>query len=371
MYLPCWASAFICSVVQTRGMRKLALATLTSLLVSGAVPYATGANTAKAGSACTKVDSIIKVTNQTLKCIKSGNKLKWIISKVPTPISKPTTNDPWAKYGADASRFKAVEAYGLTLVANRNKNVAEMKIVLQSPNDPLVKQMTEHALFAYAVYESIASLGFTPKWVIGEQADWIKNQLAECPNMAAWLSLNQGGASCRMAIVWRGDSNNSIMKNTMLIQGGHEIWHLYQQELWGQNWEKVPDWVREGSANVGMSIISTHFDGRKSFSDYGAAAAAEMSSRNGFNCKESLARWEANESAKGFGFNNGCEYGLGSIMNEYLIMKGYTLKDNLKLIELIGKGLEFPAAFEQVYKMSTNTYFTELRAYLKTLNLGW
>lgn len=344
------------------------LSIIISLLISLTNLSSASAAT-KVGAVCSKINATTKVGNQMLICAKSGGKLKWILSKISS--SKPSVKDPWAKYGADGARFKALDAYGAALVANRNKNSVGLNIILQSPDDPLVKQMTENAKYAISVYESIASLGFTPKWIVGEQNDWIKNQLTNCPNMASWLNPNQGGSSCRISIVWRGESNNLIMKNTMLIQGGHEIWHLYQQELWGQNWEKVPDWIREGSANVGMSIISTNFDSRKSFPDYGAAAAAEMSAKNSFKCKDSLARWEANESAKGFGFNNGCEYGLGSIMNEYLIMKGFTLQDNLELIKLIGNGMEFPAAFEQVYKMSTIKYFSDLRAYLKTLDLGW
>lgn len=349
--------------------KRIALVALsTVLVVSNTSAHAA---TPKLGSACTQLSKTAKVKNQTLICSKSGNKLKWAIAKSKPTVSKPAVEDQWTKYGVHAARFKALDAYGAKLIANRKKNVAELNIVLQTPNDPLVIQMTDNAKYAFSVYESIASLGYTPKWVIGEEADWIKNQLADCPNMAEWLRPNQGGASCRMAIVWRKTNNNSIMTYTMLIQGGHEIWHLYQHELWGQNWEKVPDWVREGSANVGMSVISTNFDGRKTFADYGAAAAAELSSRDSSSCKDALARWEANESAKGFGFNNGCEYGLGSIMNEYLIMKGFTLNDNLELIRLIGAGQEFPAAFEKVYKMSTSKYFSDLRAYLKTLDLGW
>jgi hypothetical protein len=57
--------------------------------------------------------------------------------------------------------------------------------------------------------------------------------------------------------------------------------------------------------------------------------------------------------------------------NEFLIIKGFTLKHTLDLIGLIGSGSDFPTAFEKTYSMSTTQYFSELRTYLKTLNHGW
>lgn len=347
------------------------LALSTFLIASLMYPSGGFAAQIKNGSSCTKLHQISKVQGVSFQCVKAGNKLKWKIVNPKISTSPSGVSDPFSKYGNEAARFRALELYGATLVAARKNNPGEIRTDLQTPNDPLVKRMTENALFAWSVYEGMATLGFTPRWIVGEQGDWIKDQLKDCPNMASWLNPNQGGASCRMVAVWRGNTNNSIMYNTMLIQGGHEIFHLYQQELWGQRWADVPDWVREGGANVGMSIISTHFDGKKTFPDYGAAAAAEKSSRDRGNCAAALDKWESNQKSEGFGFNNGCEYGLGSIMNEFLVMKGFTLKDHLSLIKTIGLGTDFPLAFEQVYKMSTAQYFTELRAYLKTLNYGW
>jgi hypothetical protein len=84
-----------------------------------------------------------------------------------------------------------------------------------------------------------------------------------------------------------------------------------------------------------------------------------------------LDKWEKNLAAEGFGANNGCEYGLGLLMNEYLVMKGHTLNDVLEVIRLIGTGSDFPTAFQQIYKMSSADFFTQLRIYLKTLNYGW
>jgi hypothetical protein len=157
----------------------------------------------------------------------------------------------------------------------------------------------------------------------------------------------------------------------MLVQGGHEIFHLYQQELWGQYWAVTPDWIREGAASLGMGIILTHFEDRKSFPEYGAAHKVERSPKDRNTCEAALDKWEKNESAQGFGFNNGCEYGLGLVMNEFLIMKGHTLKDTLDVVKLTGTGIDFPTAFQQVYKISMAEYFKQLRAHLKTLDYGW
>ena len=187
------------------------------------------------------------------------------------------------------------------------------------------------------------------------------------------LAIVQGGGGCQLAVVWRAPEvrNDLIMQNTMLVQGGHEIFHLYQNQKWGQYWDRVPDWVREGSANLGMSIILANFDGGKSFANYSTARNVEMNPKDKATCEASLQKWESNNTAEGFGNNKGCEYGLGLLMNEYLITKGFTLKDTLDMIGLIGSGTDFPTAFEKTYGMSTATYFRELRAYLKTLNYGW
>ena len=235
--------------------------------------------------------------------------------------------------------------------------------------------MTENAQYAFSVYESIAPLGYTPQWIIGEKESWVKDKLTanNCTNIAKFISPNQGSAGCELAVVWRAPDvrNDLIMQNTMLVQGGHELFHLYQTQRWGQYWDRVPDWVREGSANVGMNIILANFDGGKSFANYSTARKIEMSPRDKATCEASLQKWESNNTAEGFGNNKGCEYGLGLLMNEFLITKGFTLNDTLEMIGLIGLGTDFPTAFEKTYGMSTAKYFSELRVYLKTQNYGW
>ena len=120
-----------------------------------------------------------------------------------------------------------------------------------------------------------------------------------------------------------------------------------------------------------MGIVLTHFEDRKSFANYGAAQTVERSPKDKSQCEAALNKWEKNLDAEGFGNYNGCEYGLGLLMNEYLVMKGYTLADALELVKVIGKGSDFSTAFQQVYKLSTTDFFTQLRAYLKTLDYGW
>lgn len=234
--------------------------------------------------------------------------------------------------------------------------------------------MTQNAQFAYSVYEQFMPLGFAPKWIVGESEIWLKSQVKDtCPNLAANIRPNSGAATCRLTLVWRAGDVNDVVnnRNLMVVQGGHEIFHLYQGELWGQYWAVTPDWLREGTASLGMGIILTHFEDRKFFPEYGAAQKVERSPKDRNSCEAALDKWEKNLTAQGFGFNNGCEYGLGLLMNEFLIMKGHTLKDTLDVVKLIGTGIDFPTAFQQVYKISTAEYFKQLRAYLKTLDYGW
>lgn len=326
----------------------------------------------KAGDKCPKLKASAVVSGKKYTCIKSGKKLTW---NKGVAVSNPKTSqsDAFAIYGKDASRFKAVDEYGAKLVSTRIKNAPSINSILQSPTDPAVIRMSANAQYAFSVYEQLMSLGYTPKWIVGEDGDWVKGQLKDVDPCMSWLSPNQGGASCRLTAVWRAISvrNDDLMRNTMLVQGGHEFFHLYQQELQRENFAKVPDWLREGSASVGMGIVLTHFEDRKSFANYGAAQKVERSAKDKSQCEAALMKWEKSLDAEGFGNNNGCEYGLGLLMNEYLIMKGHTLNDVLEVIRVIGNGSDFQTAFQQVYKISTTEFFAQLRAYLKTLNYGW
>ena len=360
-------------------MKKWSTFSLTVFLI---LTLATPLNAAapKAGTKCTKDGSTSTAGGKKFTCVKSGTKLVWNkgvavkkASPTPTPTPTPIGSDPFAIYGKEAERFRAVDEYGAKLVASRKKDVASLLSILETPNDAAVIRMTQNAQFAYSVYEQFMSLGFTPKWIVGESENWLKSQLKDCPNMVANLRPNSGGATCRLTIVWRAVNvrDDDIMRETMLVQGGHEIFHLYQQELWGQYWAATPDWLREGTASLGMGIILTHFEDRKFFPEYGAAHKVSRSPKDRNSCEAALDNWEKNESAQGFGFNNGCEYGLGLLMNEFLIMKGHTLKDTLDVVKLTGTGIDFPTAFQQVYKISMAEYFKQLRAYLKTLDYGW
>ena len=351
--------------------RLLTLLAVTLVLVS---LETTATAAVKPGTTCKKVGQTSTTAGIKYTCVKSGKKLVWnkgVAAKKPAPT--PISSDQFAVYGKDAERFRAVDEYGAKIVASRKKDAASIISILETPNDETVIRMTQNAQFAYSVYEQFMPLGFTPKWIVGESENWLRSQLKDCPNMAANLRPNSGGATCQLTLVWRAINvrDDDIMRETMLVQGGHEIFHLYQQELWGQYWAVTPDWLREGTASLGMGIILTHFEDRKFFPEYGAAHKVSRSPKDRNSCEAALDNWEKNESAQGFGFNNGCEYGLGLLMNEFLIMKGHTLKDTLDVVKLTGTGIDFPTAFQQVYKISMAEYFKQLRAYLKTLDYGW
>ena len=366
------------------------LAAITFALIISFLPQtAMSAQKIAAGAPCKSLNAKATVKNKTYTCIKKGTKLVWnngVITKSAAPAPSPSTSassspsapekpmDPFAIYGAEAARFKAVDEYGAKLVASRKKDVPNINSILETPNDPAVIRMTQNAQYAYSVYEQFMPLGFPPKWIVGQSGEWIKSQVKDsCPHLAANIRPNSGAATCRMTSVWRAidiqDDGNT--RNLMLVQGGHEIFHLYQQELWKEYWAVTPDWLREGSASVAMGIVLTHFEDRKSFPEYGAAQLVERNPKDKSSCEAALTKWEKSVTADGFGFNNGCEYGLGLLMNEFLIMKGFTLKDTLDVVKAIGTGVDFPTAFQQVYKISTAEYFQQLRAYLKTLNYGW
>jgi hypothetical protein len=367
--------------------RSLAIVLVALLTLSTNTSISSAA--VKAGATCKKLGQVSKAAGKEYTCIKKGKKLVWskgvtiktaapantpAPSATPSPSAPAKANDPFAIYGKDAERFKAVDEYGARLVNSRIKDVPKLNSILESAGDMAVIRMTENAQFAFSVYEQFMPLGFIPKWIVGQSGDWVKTQVKDiCPNVAAGIRENSGAASCRLTLVWRAVnvSDDANTRNLMLVQGGHEIFHLYQGELWREYWAVTPDWLREGAASLGMGIILTHFEDRKFFPEYGAAQKVERSPKDRGSCEAALDKWEKNATAQGFGFNNGCEYGLGLLMNEFLIMKGFTLKDTLDVVKLIGTGIDFPTAFQQVYKISTAEYFKQLREYLKTLNYGW
>ena len=351
---------------------SLATSSLLLALVSFGLTNPANAAAPKAGASCAKAGASEIVKGKKFTCTKSGKKLTWN-KGVAVSNTKTSPTDAFAIYGKDAARFKAVDEYGAKLVSTRVKSAPSINTILQSPTDPAVIRMTTNAQYAFSVYEQLMSLGYTPKWIVGEDGDWVKGQLKDVAPCMSWLSPNQGGAGCHLTVVWRAISvrDDATMRETMLVQGGHEIFHLYQHELWKENFVKVPDWLREGSASLGMGIVLTHFEDRKSFANYGAAQKTDHNPKDKTQCEAALNKWESSLDAEGFGYNNGCEYGLGLLMNEYLIMKGHTLNDVLEIIRVIGNGSDFPTAFQQVYKISTTEFFTQFRAYLKTLNYGW
>ena len=364
--------------------RGAALSLVFALCLPLSLPSSYSAQKITAGASCKGLNKKVDYKNKTYTCIKKGNQLVWskgVAVKVaapntssPSATTPPKSNDPFSVYGKDGERFKAVDEYGAKLVASRKKDVASIVSILETPSNEAVLRMTQNAQFAYSVYEQLMPLGFAPKWIVGESESWVKAQVKDsCPNLAANIQRNAGAASCRLTLVWRAaDVNDDAnTRNLMLVQGGHEIFHLYQQELWRQYWSITPDWKREGSANLGMGIILTHFEDRKFFPEYGAAQKVERNPKDKSTCDAALTRWETNQSAQGFGFNNGCEYGLGMLMNEYLIMKGFTLNDTLEVVKKIGTGIDFPTAFQSVYKISTAEFYKQLREYLKTLDYGW
>ena len=182
-------------------MRKRVLVLLAVTLVMASLePVATAA--VKPGATCKKVGQISTTAGIKYTCIKSGKKLVWnkgvavkkptptptptpveptptptpTATPTPTPTPTPTNSDPFAVYGKDAERFRAVDEYGAKIVASRKKDVASLISILETPNDAAVIRMTQNAQFAYSVYEQFMPLGFTPKWIVGEDGDWVKGR---------------------------------------------------------------------------------------------------------------------------------------------------------------------------------------------------
>ena len=160
-------------------VNKVLVLLATSLAFAFIQPIATAA--VKPGDACKKVGQTSTSSGIKYTCVKSGKKLVWnkgvAVKKptptptptpveptptptptaTPTPTPTPTISDPFAVYGKDAERFRAVDEYGAKIVASRKKDVASLISILETPNDETVIRMTQNAQFAYSVYEQLRS----------------------------------------------------------------------------------------------------------------------------------------------------------------------------------------------------------------------
>ena len=132
-----------------------------ALLLTFATPVQ--AATPKAGAKCTKAGATATAAGKKFTCVKSGTKLVWnkgvtvkaapkvdvkpveptptptpTPTATPTPTPTPTSSDPFAVYGKDAERFRAVDEYGAKIVASRKKDAASITSILETPNDETV-----------------------------------------------------------------------------------------------------------------------------------------------------------------------------------------------------------------------------------------
>jgi hypothetical protein len=84
------------------------------------------------------------------------------------------------------------------------------------------------------------------------------------------------------------------------------------------------------------------------------------------DCQSALNFWQVSNASEG---QNWCEYGLGRLMAEYLLVKSNSLDKFLDVYEAAGSGLNFSEAFEKTYQMSLSDFFKEVSIYLG--ELGW
>ena len=322
--------------------RLIAFLSVLSLFLSSPISPANAA--AKAGAKCTKSGNIEVVKGKTFTCIKSGKKLVW--------------NKGTASKGSDSN----TDIFSLSLL-NMKKSMIPQPIKQPfkyhySPNaiesyKTIVEKELELSMSYFAsVYKETKQ--FNVFYGTEKDLDWI---------IEAWkvYDLDKNGYTAndyrgRIERSKKGssDPNNSLVIGSVPSQDGqshfsilrhslrpnntpafiaHESIHIVQQSLTQSKTDRMPCWLREGSAELFSLFIMSE--------QYGADRARktkEQSVMNGYQFatyeveirKFNKAEWFDHIKGLEGNFRDGCDvskflaYGTGLLLSEVLMAEsGY------------------------------------------------
>lgn len=348
--------------------RIIPIALLAMILL--ATPHqAHGATNAKAGTKCTKINSVQIVGGKKYKCIKSGSKLVWskgnsvtkpqpptaVPSATPDPslptvtlspeVISESTQNPFdiSPFPDEFTRVQMVEAVmkSFDSFAKMNSSGLTFKLVIDAEYQNSSKEITK------LVSDSFSGLPFPsgypqPIVVIGRNKTLLETSVTEycvatspspCANDRR-IGLNSAG------IGWAsvGTGLSAIIP--------HEIFHIWQGAAYKKVSDNNPDpsrpenppvWFNEGGAEffgeVMYSKISGTYEGSKvawkryRLSDY---ATRELD-------------W-------------GLPYTLGRLASEYIVAsKG--MEKFLNICFNVGRGQDFPSAFENALGISLKDFY--------------
>jgi hypothetical protein len=322
--------------------RLIAFLSVLSLFLSSPLSPANAA--AKAGAKCTKPGNIEVVKGKTFTCVKSGKKVVW---------KKGT-----ASKGSDSK----TDTFSLSL-SNMKKSMIPQPIKLPfkyhySPNaiesyKTIIEKELELSMSYFAsVYKNTKQ--FNVFYGTEKDLDWI---------IEAWkvYDLDNDGSTARdyggrieRAKKGSSDPNNSLVIGSVPSRDGqshfsilrhslrpdntpafiaHEAIHIVQQNLTQSKTDRMPCWLREGSAELfSLFIVSEQYGADR------ARKTKEQSVMNGYQFatyeveirKFNKAEWFDHIKGLEGNFRDGCDvskflsYGTGLLLSEVLMAEsGY------------------------------------------------
>jgi hypothetical protein len=334
-------------------MRLIALIVITPLLLSSQLSTSHAA--AKAGAKCTKVGSKSVVGAKTFTCIKSGTKLIWdkgvrkpTPSATPSIIATPTPSRTGSTPNQLIGSAEQLLSYEIMKRAMQPISVGKLfryhysQNAVQSFKDYLEVELNYSMTYWTRVYDG--SQLFNVFYGTEKDLDWL---------IEAWkpygFDKNKGFAEDLRGRVQRegnrlnagavpsqaDPSHLSILRHSSLpTEPGsfipHENVHIVQQQLTKNRTDRMPCWLREGSANLfGNFIVAEKYG----IATYNLAKRGDMNNfqwgSSGVDLRKfNEAEWFTHLKSLEGNFSGGCDYlyrfayGSGLLLSELLMAEG-------------------------------------------------
>ncbi len=340
--------------------------TMTMLVLSAP---AQGAEKAKSGAKCTKINSTQKVNGNKFKCIKSGSKLVWNketpVTKPQLPNSLPPANPAPSLPSAAASPAAVVESgpnpFSLSPFPDEFTRVQMVEAVMTSFDSYMKKNSTNQSfklvidseyensskVITKLVSDSFLVLPFPSGYpqtivVIGRNKTLLEKSVTDhcainlpspCANDRR-IGLNSAGLG--WASVGTGES--AIIP--------HEIFHIWQGAAKKKVSDNNPDPSRPENPPVWFDEGSAEFFGEVMFSKVTGAYEGSKVPYKSYRLMDYRTR----------DLDWGLPYSLGRLASEYIVAsKG--MEKFLDINFKIGQGQDFPSAFENALGISLKDFY--------------
>ena len=321
----------------------------------------------KSGAKCTKVNSTQIVNGKKFTCIKSGSKLIWnkgvAVANSPAPSPTPTVSlapaiqakpNPFdsTPFPDEFTRAEMVEAVFKSFdeFIKRTPNTNSYELII----DP--KFQSESVAVTKFVKDIYAALPFpvgypTTVVILSDDKDLIEKSVKE--NGFGKEGFQQSGYHCRNCAGYGWATFSSPSSSVT----PHELFHVWQKAAYQRNSDNNPDpnnpknppvWFDEGGAN---------FFGEAIFSKTSKIYQVPRT------------RWQPTYKLKDYvtrEIDRSLPYDLGQAASEYIVAsKG--MDKFLEIYVNVGKGQDFPTAFNNALGITLESFYEKFDNNLKKI----